>query len=73
MGNASEGFVEHSEMSDQSIVAVKIKGGSYLLCDLLNGKLFTVKLTLFVLEKIHAVSPRLVTGLLGYWVIDRYT
>jgi hypothetical protein len=57
MGNASEGFVEDSEMSDQSIVAVKIKGGSYLLCDLLNGKLFTVKLTLLVFEKMHKASP----------------
>jgi hypothetical protein len=62
MGNASEGFVENSEMSDQSTVAVKIERSPYFLCNLLNGKLFTVKLTLFVLEKIHAAPP-------SHWVI----
>ena len=67
MANASEGLVENSEMSNQSIVAVKIKGGSYLLCDLLNGKLFTVKVTLLVLEKIHAAPPQLLAiGLLSH-------
>jgi hypothetical protein len=57
MGHPIEGLVKNGEVPHQGMIAVKVKRGPYVSGDLRNRNLFTVKLTILILEEMHPHAP----------------